>query len=52
LEFTEGSLGYLEKAFVIVTVLSAVLSVQMLIHLPGHDVPDIKDIPALFPNYQ
>lgn len=40
----------LEKAFMTITVVSILLSLQMLINLPDQDIPDIKDVAALFPN--
>ncbi len=40
-----------ETLLSVVIILSVLASLDMLINVPGQDIPDLKDIPALFPNY-
>lgn len=40
-----------EKLLMTVITFSLVLSAQMMINIPDADVPDIKDVAIVFPNY-
>jgi hypothetical protein len=43
--------GFYLDILVFSIIIGTVLAVMMLSDFPGLDLPDIKDIPALFPNY-
>jgi hypothetical protein len=45
-------LNPLEKCLVFIVLFASLASTQMLVDVPGLDVPDVKDFTMLFPNTQ